>query len=89
MLAMLLHPDRWLVTWPAALESVPATWAAILDLSEPGIDSDIAEAEAVRKDISHSQARPTYRRWTAVDVRAAAETAYIAAREAYELLCVA
>lgn len=85
-LAKLLHPDRWLVIWPAALVSVPAAWAAVLDLSQVSI-GDTAAAEANRGRSVYWRSK--HRRWTAVDVRAAAEVAFIAAREAYEALCVA
>lgn len=83
MLAKLLHPDRWLATWAEALKSVPAAWAVVLDLSHGTVD---AVPESARGESLHFP--PGYRRWTVADVRASAEAAFIAAREAYEALCV-
>ena len=83
MLAKLLHPDRWLATWAEALKSVPDAWAAVLDLSH---DTVGAVPESAREESLHFP--PGYRRWTVADVRASAEAAFIAAREAYEALSV-
>lgn len=80
-LAKLLHPDRWLLTWAAALESVPSEWAAILDVPLSKARGSAA-ARGTGKGISCSG----FKLWTAADVRAAAGAAFVGAREAYEAL---
>ena len=58
LLAKLLHPDRWLLTWAAAQKSVPAAWVELLGQPPRAAGNTVGESPV------NSCRKPAYAQWT-------------------------